>query len=839
MSEPAEGRTIGPYRLLKLIGEGGMGEVYLAERENEFRKRVAIKLIRAGMDSQDVVRRFVMERHLLAALNHPHIVRLVDGGATDDGLPYLVVDYVEGVAIDVYCEQHKLPVSDRLRLFIDVCDAVHHAHQSLIIHCDLKPGNILVTAEGNAMLLDFGIGKLVDPVKLGMSTQTMTRLRAYTPNYASPEQLRGEPVTTVTDIYALGVILFELLTGQSPYRVSAADSLVDWVRSVCDDDTEAPSRTIKRETPALRRRLEGDLDAITLKALRKDPRDRYGSVDQMAEDIRRHLDGRPVLARRNTAGYVARKFLQRHKFGAIAAALVLLSMGAGLASTLWEARIAARRFDDVRGLAHAFLFDVYDAVQNLPGSTQARSLIAKTGAEYLDRLAQDARGNSELELELAQGYLKLGDVEGNPFMGNKGDTAKGLVNYRKALAIAEGEVARHPKDEKAREVLAGAYLGLASVLPFRGQSKEGLNYAQHALDIYRRIAAAHANSVEHRLDVGRAAETVGDIQGGLQGINLGLTEEARASYRQAIAAIPDVPQGSEFFERASRAKAVMLAKIADVSGRNTLPAEETYKSALKIAEGLLDRDPNNTKSQAVVTSILNRLATSETQVGDAKGALEAFRKSMAINDNALALDPSNERARGGVAVDRKNLGDLYMYVVQDAAQALRYYQQAADLLEEDVRRDPRNMIWSTRLSETLTDVASCLIAVGKPEQAVKPAQRGLQFAKEAADQPGATMTQIYNYAWLAISVDPESLRNFGVALPYAQRAVEMSHGQDPECLYVLAQAYAGTGRWQEAVDTAEKALALYPPAAAGQPVSHNQAVVERAVARYKAQMKKR
>jgi serine/threonine protein kinase len=413
---------IGPYRLLHLIGEGGMGEVYLAERENEFRKRVAIKLIRAGMASQEVVRRFVMERHMLAALNHPHIVRLVDGGATDEGLPYLVVDYVEGVSIDAYCDRKKLSIDNRLRLFIDVCDAVQYAHRSLIIHCDLKPGNILVTAEGTAMLLDFGIAKLLDPIALGLATQTMTRLRAFTPQYASPEQLRGEPVTTATDTYALGVILFELLTGHSPYRVTAAGSLVEWIRSVCDEDSDAPSVAIERViaapaadeksernlTPetvsrhregnpqALRRRLQGDLDAITLKALRKEPRERYGSVDQLAEDLRRHLAGRPVLARKNTAGYVTRKFLQRHKFACLAAALLLMSVVAGLTATLWEARIAARRFDDVRSLAHTFLFDVHDSIRNLPGSTEARSLIAKTGAAYLDRLARDSRGNSSL-----------------------------------------------------------------------------------------------------------------------------------------------------------------------------------------------------------------------------------------------------------------------------------------------------------------------------------------------------------------------------------------------------------------------------------------------------------
>ncbi|MGC9952509.1 MAG: serine/threonine-protein kinase, partial [Bryobacteraceae bacterium] len=383
------------------IGEGGMGEVYLAEREDQFRQRVAIKLIRPGMASPEVVRRFVIERQTLAALKHPRIVRLVDGGATGDGFPYLVVDYVEGLPIDRYCDQHKLRISERLRLFVETCDAVHHAHQSLVVHCDLKPSNILVTAEGSPMLLDFGIAKLLDPAAMGISAQmALTRQQAFTPDYASPEQLRGEPVTTTTDIYALGVLLYELLTGHSPYRAIPA-TMADWMRSVCEEDAEAPSTVIRRiteipaneDTPAetltpekvsqcregdpqaLHRRLRGDLDAIVLKALRKDARDRYGSVDQLAADIRRHLAGLTVLARRNTTAYVARKFLRRHKLGVAAAALVLLTLAAGLASTLWESRVAARRFEDVRRLAHSFLFDVHDSIQDLPGSTPARALI--------------------------------------------------------------------------------------------------------------------------------------------------------------------------------------------------------------------------------------------------------------------------------------------------------------------------------------------------------------------------------------------------------------------------------------------------------------------------------
>ena len=539
-ASPYSGRLIGHYRLRERIGEGGMGEVYLAEREDEFRQRVAIKLIRPGMASPEVVRRFVIERQTLAALNHPHIVRLVDGGATEEGLPYLVVDYVDGVPIDRYCDQHKLSITGRLELFIESCMAVHHAHQSLIVHCDLKPSNILVTADGAPKLLDFGIAKLLDPTSMGISAQiAMTRQRAFTPDYASPEQLRGEPVTTATDIYALGVVLYELLTGHSPYRTTSAGSLADWIRSVCEQDAEPPSTVIHRVTevaaeedePArtltpetvsrsregdpqsLGRRLRGDLDAIVLKALRKEPQERYGSVDQLAQDIRRHLEGRPVLARRNTSAYIARKFLQRHKMAVGAAALVLLTLAGGLVSTLWESHIAARRFEDVRSLARTFLFEVHDSIQDLPGSTAARALIARTGTDYLDRLARDAGSDASLQLELAEGYNKIGDVQGNVYGANLGNLTQALESYSKALSIAQSVLARSPADRKAQQVVAQSQEGLGLMWAFQGKGVEGLEHIRQAVKLRRAVADADPRNAVLRLDLGRALEDEGDILG--------------------------------------------------------------------------------------------------------------------------------------------------------------------------------------------------------------------------------------------------------------------------------------------------------------------------------------
>ena len=842
-----------------------MGEVYLAEREDQFRQRVAVKLIRPGMASPEVVRRFVIERQTLAALNHPHIVRLVDGGATEDGLPYLVVDYVEGIPIDRYCDEHKLSISRRLQLFVETCVAVHHAHQSLVVHCDLKPGNILVTSDGSPMLLDFGIAKLLDPTSMGISAQAaMTRQRAFTADYASPEQLRGEPVTTATDIYALGVVLYELLTGHSPYRTTSG-SLADWIRSVCEEDAEAPSTVIRRVTEtvtednqptetltpelvsrsregdpqSLHRRLRGDLDAIVLKALRKDPRERYGSVDQLAEDIQRHLTGRPVLARKNTTAYVTRKFLQRHKLAVAAATLVLVTLMAGLASTLWESHVAAGRFEDVRRLAHTFLFDVHDAIQDLPGSTPARALIAKTGTEYLDRLARDAGGDPSLQLELAEGYDKIGDVDDSPSGSNLGKPVEAMESYRKALTIAESVLARHPTDRRARRVTATIHEGLGIVLAFQGKGAEGLEHTRQAVKLRQAVSDSDPRNMELRLDLARVKEDEGDILGGTQGINLGRIDEARDAYQKSLALIPELAPGHPNAPRARRATAVVLMKLADLERHSDMgDAVTKYASSLAVADSILAADPGSTRARNMVTTLLNRLAFARESMGDIKGALANFQRAIDYDTAALAGDPNNDKARSDVIVTYKNLGDLYQYGLYDTPEALRYYRQAGEMLEIQVRADPANLVRQQKLSEVLADEATLLINSNKPQEARAAAQRSLQMAKAAADHAGATGDQIYNYAWLAVTMDPEDLRDPAGALPYAAKAVEISKNQDPMCLHVLAQAQAGTGDYRRAVESEQKALALFAPVEPGKPAPRNRGIVERALDRYRKELAK-
>jgi serine/threonine protein kinase/tetratricopeptide (TPR) repeat protein len=356
------GSRLGPYRLVELIGRGGMGEVYQAERaDDHYHARVAIKLVRVDHDASQVAWRFRSERQILAQLEHPNIARLIDGGATEEGVPYLVMELVKGQPIDVYCEQRQLTIEQRVRLFLQVCSAVSFAHQRLVVHRDLKPGNILVTSDGTVKLLDFGIAKLLETEPStqlqGAMEMTATHVRVMTLEYASPEQVRGDPITTASDVYSLGVVLYRLLTGRSPYRVgNPAERAVEILSdSAPSRPSTAVDDTLVRTSPAdsrshtpisrkrVKRALRGDLDNVLLMALRKEPERRYPSVEQFAQDLRNYLDGLPVRARGDSLRYRAAKFMSRHRYAVAAASLAVIALVAGIVTTTWQARIAAEQ----------------------------------------------------------------------------------------------------------------------------------------------------------------------------------------------------------------------------------------------------------------------------------------------------------------------------------------------------------------------------------------------------------------------------------------------------------------------------------------------------------------
>jgi serine/threonine protein kinase len=418
------GRRVGAYEIGHEIGRGGMGVVFLATRVDEvFHKQVAIKVLRSALDGPELVDRFRRERQILAGLDHPNIAHVMDGGTTTEGLPYVVMDYVEGQPINAFCRAHHLSIVQRLQLFQTLCATVHYAHQHFVVHRDLKPSNIVVTGDGQPKLLDFGIAKLLQSE---LPAETGTGLRPMTLDYASPEQITGGVITTASDVYSLGVILYELVSGERPYpRDSQSER--DTMRHICEDVPEAPSKAIRDGSdgdPSMqsrRRQLAGDIDTIVLKALQKAPSRRYSSPEELSADISRHLAGLPVLARKDTLAYRTAKFVRRHNVAVAATVLVIVALVGGVVGVVREARVAERqrtladaervkaehRFNDVRRLASSFLFEFHDAIAHLPGSTPARKLVVSKALEYLSSLEAESGSDVSLQQELATAYDRV------------------------------------------------------------------------------------------------------------------------------------------------------------------------------------------------------------------------------------------------------------------------------------------------------------------------------------------------------------------------------------------------------------------------------------------------
>jgi len=546
------GDLIGVYEIVGELGQGGMADVFAAVRaDGQYERRVALKLVRGGFATASLVARFRGERQILAGLDHPNIARLVDGGATGAGVPYFVMELVDGVPIDEYCRVRGLPIPQRLRLFLQVCAAVGYAHQRLVIHRDIKPGNILVAADGSPKLLDFGIAKLLDPV----GSVQETSLRPFTPEYASPEQVRGAPVSTASDVYALGVVLYQLLTGLSPYRVErrTPGALAD---AIANQDPEPASAAVVRPGAAAaggldartRSHLRGDLDAIVLRALRKEPERRYASVEQFADDIRRHLEGLPVAARRGSWRYRCGKFLRRNRVAAAAASLVMASLLGGIVVSAREARIAQAnrrradaRFDDVRKLANSLIFEVHDSIANLPGASAARKLMLQRAVEYLDGLAKEPGNQVDLVRELASAYGRIGELQGDAFFLEMGEQQAAFASLQKSIAMRETLARANPGNTQDQLELARTYSVYAGLQFGLRNGPAALEYGRKGVAILDRLAERRPDDVDALAMSARALTRLGMMEEGN-----GLMMRAGAT-RQGLA---DLERASRLAERA-------------------------------------------------------------------------------------------------------------------------------------------------------------------------------------------------------------------------------------------------------------------------------------------------
>lgn len=712
------GEVIANYKISSLLGEGGMGEVYLA-RDLELDREVAIKFVRAGLGTRSIVRHFRAEQRILAALNHPNIARLYGGGVTADGVPYFVMEYVEGERLDVYCSKRELPIEARLRLFQKVCAAVSYAHQHLVIHRDLKPANIRVIAEGEPKLLDFGIAKLLDPETQSVAEQTMTLAAVMTPDYASPEQIRGEMVTTASDVYSLGVVLYELLTSRKPYRVDSAKPN-ELSRAIAEQTPARPSSVaFSNQKSEIRNQkfLRGDLDNIILMAMRKEPQRRYASVALFSEDIRRHLDGLPVIARKDTAGYRASKFIGRHKAAVFAAALIVLTLIGGIAATMRQTQIARReraraerRFNDVRKLANSVVFELHDAIESLPGSTAARALLVRRALEYLDNLARESSGDASLQRELAAAYMKVGNVQGNPTNANLGDSAGALESYRKSLAITE-RLLEQSNDAANRHARAMTMRKVADVLANTNRVAEAVQIAHESLAIFKKLAEAKPNEKDPQLVVAIAHVKLGDILGNPSFVNFGDPQGAVGNYDAALRIVTALHARDAADPKTRRYLGLIHERLGTMRElqNDTTGALAEYQSSAAIRVPLAAEFSQDTAMVRDAAIAYEKLGNAATAAGDLEAALGNRRKSLEIFERVAAADPQDAQARQSLAISHIHLGDLLGDPTAPnlgrAAEAREHYRRAAELLDGIVHTDSANAATQSRLMEVRTKLA--------------------------------------------------------------------------------------------------------------------------------------
>ncbi len=796
---------LGPYRIQREIGHGGMGVVYEAVREDgRFRKRVAIKILRRTGSPGHFLARFEQERRILARLEHPHIATIFDGGETREGDPYFVMEYVDGIPITRYAEQHGLTIAQRLDLFLQVCDAVQYAHRNLTVHRDLKANNILVTEAGAVKLLDFGIAKLLETnaTESGEATEALL-----TPAYSSPEQIRREPASTSGDVFQLGILLYEMLTGVHPFE-SGGRLPHEVMRAICESDPPAPSAVARQNG----REIRGELDAIVMTALRKQPSWRYPSVEQLADDIGRYRRGWPVQAKGNGPAYRLRKFMRRQWLPLASTAAVMILLVAGLLITRHQAQVAdlarrqaeqerevadgqtrlavqarqsaneqrlvaeartreaeserlreQERYREVRALASSMLFDLYDGVRDLAGSSTARRLIVAKAQHQLELLNTDGGQDIALQRDLAASYERMGELRIDPRDPNKAGAKASVESYRTALHLRKRIAARGDASPADRRDLALSLTKLADGEFFAGDPKQALVDYQDA----RKRAQALSNNRSADPSMARALG-IADERLCVALLTGGNNAGALDACREGIATLTPLARSLADDVEVQRHLATTEASYANALRLSGKPQDAAVqaKAGLESFHTLQTLAPSNAEYRRLASSAETILAGSLAASGDIRGSLDAFDRAIRSMEIAIEIDPSD-------------LGS------------------------------------PLRLAGTLLAFSRRLAQGSEKARAHDAAQEALRLLQQTSAKSGAGAVEWNEYADALLKVDWPDLQSPAKALSLAENAVAATRRQNPFFLDTLAWAYFRTGSTQRAVETEQDALRLLPADAKG------------------------
>jgi serine/threonine protein kinase/tetratricopeptide (TPR) repeat protein len=815
------GSRIGSYEVIREIGRGGMGTVYEAARvDGTFRKRVAIKVIRATLLTGPLQERFRRERQILAGLDHPNIAGILDGGTTGAGLPFFVMEHVSGIRIDHYCRDRKLDVQAVLALFSNVCDAVQYAHDHLVVHCDLKPGNILVTSDGVVKLLDFGIAKiLADPDGNAPVARAASAL-ILTPRYASPEQVMGKPITTATDTYLLGVLLYELLTGRHPlHDIGGLPHEV--MQAVCERDPARPSVALANgsDSQKRRRQLRGELDNVVMLAMQKDPGRRYPSVMQFRDDLARHRDGLPVTAQGDRLSYRARKFLLRNRLATASALLVLLSLSVGVVMSAraanqarQEQRVAEQqrgiadaqrrfaqeqeaaakqardqtgveqvraeakaeealrqstradleraraegRLEDLRSLVTTLLFDLHDGIRDLAGSVGARRLVLAKAQQYLESLSREAGGDAQLQRELASAYEKTGDLL-HDVVGPGGADSNSLASYHKAFQLRQ-TIAGRDTNLPAQRELAFSLSKEGDGQFFNGQTNLALADYQRAQVMQEAVLRRDPADTESQKIAGYIQNRRCIVMAAS-----GDAVHAAEACRAAIAWLDPLTlllSGDRLVRRTLAATCAAYGNLLRHMDRRREALTYLAKAG-ELFEALAAEQPNNVEYRRLMAYTQIYVAQALLAGGDRAGSMETYSKATVSMQTLMSIDPSDSKAPTGLAL-------------------------------------------------ALSSMATEMKNAGDLEKAAKAGGESIELMRALAERPGAGPYDWNGYANALVKAEIESMRQPAKALELALRATRATKEANPLFLDTLAWAYFRSGDALSAILTERKALGLVP-----------------------------
>jgi tetratricopeptide (TPR) repeat protein len=866
------GGRLGAYRVVKEIGRGGMGVVYLGARDDEqYQKRVAIKVVKRGMDTAEVLSRFGHERQILANLDHPYIARLLDAGTTPDGRPFFAMDYVEGLPVDVFCRQHGFDIKARCRLFLKICDAVSYAHRNLVVHRDLKPANIFILGDGTPKLLDFGVAKLLSAEAEADLTRT-TIPRPFTPEYASPEQARGHAVTTATDIYSLGAVLYELLTGERAQPITSSSS-VEIERAICDTDVPRPSLS----APG----LDADLDSIVLMALRKEPERRYSSVDQFAEDLRRYMDGRPVQARQSSFSYRAVKFVRRRRYELAAAAVVIASLVAGVVISVaqWRQAEAARRtavaeravayrersraeaesrqaeaarqaealqrsiadqqrnqavqqraraeqrLTELFQLADRTLFDIHDVIAELPGAIEARRQIVKTTLDYLQSLEKDHLLDDRMRLALSTAYSRVGAIQGDPYRPSLGDFTAAAESYRRAKAVLQPLYLRKKQDPDLLYRWIEAEAGLDEAIARSGHRQEAIEALFKVLPISHRLAQMlpsekWAVTQEPTIHQRLAILLRDDQKRALEHSN-----QQIAIQTDLVARFP-----KELDLKESLASALSTLAFAISAQGEMAKAAELYERSIRMREELLPARSDNVNLRRGLIVVYGNYAG---LLGVAWFPnLGRFAEARAVCRKAVALARELNRVDSQDMTVRLDLGNALVRLggvepePGGAAESLTTLQEAIETLHPLMKTNPKSIPIATPLSLAHEFAGHRLEDLGRTSEAAQEYRESLAEMEAAralspGDNSGRPVILEVEEALARLSA---ASGERGAAIEFAARAVDHAKkwvsdapksdytaGRLAQAYFVLASVRRTFGDVDQARESAEQAVSLWRP----------------------------